>query len=133
MNKRLTFKLIGNVLLIEAVLLIISLGVSLLTGGTDAVALLAGAVITAAAGGGLSLLRPKNDNLRAREGFAVCALTWVLVSFFGALPFWFHGSIPSLLDAYFEIVSGFTTTGATIMTDVEVLPKGLAFWRSFTH
>lgn len=133
MNKRLTFKLIGNVLLIEAILLVISLGVSLLTGGTDAVALLVSAAVTAAAGGGLSLLKPKNDNLRAREGFAVCALTWVLVSFFGALPFWFHGSIPSFLDAYFETVSGFTTTGSSILTDIEALPKGLLFWRSFTH
>lgn len=133
MNKRLTFKLIGNVLLIEVVLLVISLGVSLLTGGTDAAALLISAAITAAAGFGLSMLKPNNDNLRAREGFAVCALTWVLVSFFGALPFWIHGSISSLLDAYFEVVSGFTTTGATILTNVEALPKGLLFWRSFTH
>ncbi|MBQ9951842.1 MAG: TrkH family potassium uptake protein [Clostridia bacterium] len=133
MNKRLTFKLIGNVLLIESILLVVSLVVSLLTGGTDAIALLISAVITAAAGFVLSRLKPKNDNLRAREGFAVCALTWVLVSFFGALPFWFYGSIPSFIDAYFEVVSGFTTTGATILTDVEALPKGLLFWRSFTH
>lgn len=133
MNKRLTFKLIGNVLLIEAILMVVSLVVSLLTSRTDAIAMLISAAITAAAGFGLSMLKPKNDNLRAREGFAVCALTWVLVSFFGALPFWFYGSIPSFLDAYFEVVSGFTTTGATILTDVEALPKGLLFWRSFTH
>lgn len=133
MNKRLTFKLIGNVLLIEAVLLLVSVVVSLLTGGTDAVALLVSAAITAAVGFVLSRLRPKNDNLRAREGFAVCALTWILVSFFGALPFWIHGSIPSFVDAYFEVVSGFTTTGSSILTDVEQLPKGLLFWRSFTH
>lgn len=133
MNKRLTFKLIGNVLLIEAILLVISLFVSLLTGGTDAMAFVISAAITAAAGGVLSLLKPKNDNLRAREGFAVCALTWILVSFFGALPFWIHGSIPFFLDAYFEVVSGFTTTGSSILTDIEALPRGLLFWRSFTH
>lgn len=133
MNKRLTFKLIGNVLLIEAVLLLVTVVVSLLTGGSDAVALLVSAAITAVAGFALSRLKPKNDNLRAREGFAVCALTWILVSFFGALPFWIHGSIPSFVDAYFEVVSGFTTTGSSILTDVEQLPKGLLFWRSFTH
>lgn len=133
MNKRLTFKLIGNVLLIEAVLLLVSVVVSLLTGGSDAVALLVSAAIAAVAGFGLSRLKPKNDNLRAREGFAVCALTWILVSFFGALPFWIDGSIPSFIDAYFEVVSGFTTTGSSILTDVEQLPKGLLFWRSFTH
>lgn len=133
MNKRLTFKLIGNVLLIEAVLLVISLIVSLLTGGSDAMAFVVSAAITAAAGGALSMLRPKNDNLRAREGFAICALTWILVSFFGALPFWIDGSIPFFLDAYFEVVSGFTTTGSSILTNVETLPKGLLFWRSFTH
>ena len=133
MNKRLTFKLIGNVLLIEAVLMIIPLAVSLIMGGGDAVALLIAMAITAAVGGGLSLLKPKNDNLRAREGFAVVSLGWMLVSFFGALPFTFHGSIPSLIDAFFETVSGFTTTGATILTNVEALPKGLLFWRSFTH
>ena len=133
MNKRLTFKLIGNVLLIEAVLMIIPLAVSLIMGGGDAVALLIAMAVTAAVGGGLSLLRPKTDNLRAREGFAVVSLGWMLVSFFGALPFTFHGSIPSLIDAFFETVSGFTTTGATILTNVEALPKGLLFWRSFTH
>ena len=133
MNIKLTFKLIGNVVLIEAILLVISLAVSLLTGGTDAVALLVSAAVTAACGFGLSHLKPKNDNLRAREGFAVCALTWALVSFFGALPFTIHGCIPSFLDAYFEVVSGFTTTGSSILTNVEILPKGLLFWRSFTH
>lgn len=133
MNIKLTLKTIGQVLLVESALMLIPLAVALLCGGGDAMAILISLVITAAAGELLSLLRPRSDNLRAREGFAVVALGWILVSFFGCLPFRLHGCIPKLVDAYFETVSGFTTTGATILTDVEVLPKGLLFWRSFSH
>ena len=133
MNIKLTLKTIGQVLLVESALMLIPLAVALLCGGGDAMAILISLVITAAAGELLSLLKPRSDNLRAREGFAVVALGWILVSFFGCLPFRLHGCIPKLVDAYFETVSGFTTTGATILTDVEVLPKGLLFWRSFSH
>lgn len=133
MNIKLTLKTIGQVLLVESALMLIPLAVALLCGGGDAMAILISLVITAAAGELLSLLKPRSDNLRAREGFAVVALGWILVSFFGCLPFRLHGCIPKLVDAYFETVSGFTTTGATILTDVEVLPRGLLFWRSFSH
>lgn len=133
MNKRLTFKLIGKVLLVEAALMLVPLAVSLILGGGDAMSMLISMLVTAVIGGGMALIPTRNDNLRAREGFAVVSFSWLLVSFFGALPFWIHGCIPSLLDAFFETVSGFTTTGATILTDVEALPKGLLFWRSFTH
>ena len=133
MNIKLTLKTIGQVLLVESALMLIPLAVALLCGGGDAMAILISLIITAAAGELLSLLRPRSDNLRAREGFAVVALGWILVSFFGCLPFRLHGCIPKLVDAYFETVSGFTTTGATLLTDVEVLPKGLLFWRSFSH
>ena len=133
MNIKLTLKTIGQVLLVESALMLIPLAVALLCGGGDAMAILISLVITAAAGELLSLLRPRSDNLSAREGFAVVALGWILVSFFGCLPFRLHGCIPKLVDAYFETVSGFTTTGATLLTDVEVLPKGLLFWRSFSH
>ena len=133
MNIKLTLKTIGQVLLVESALMLIPLAVALFCGGGDAMAILISLVITAAAGELLSLLKPRSDNLRAREGFAVVALGWILVSFFGCLPFRLHGCIPKLVDAYFETVSGFTTTGATLLTDVEVLPKGLLFWRSFSH
>ena len=133
MNIKLTLKTIGQVLLVESALMLIPLAVALLCGGGDAMAILISLVITAATGELLSLLRPRSDNLRAREGFAVVALGWILVSFFGCLPFRLHGCIPKLVDAYFETVSGFTTTGATLLIDVEVLPKGLLFWRSFSH
>lgn len=69
----------------------------------------------------------------SREGFLIVALSWIFLSFFGALPFYFSSYIPSLNDAFFETVSGFTTTGATILNDIEILPKSLLFWRSLTH
>jgi len=133
MNKRLTFNLVGNVLRVESALMLLAVVVSLLTGRTDTIALLMATAVTFIVGTVLSAIKPRHDHLRAREGFAVVALSWILVSFFGGLPFYFSGYIPSLLDCFFETVSGFTTTGATILTDIESLPRGLLFWRSFTH
>ena len=133
MNKRLTFHLIGNVVRVAGVLMLLPLIVSLVYGGADAMPLLVSMAITLAVGTGLSLIKPRRENLRAREGFAVVAFSWILVSFFGGLPFYFSGYIPSLVDCFFETVSGFTTTGATIIPNVELLPRGLLFWRSFTH
>ena len=133
MNKRLTFHLIGNVVRMAGALMLLPLIVSLIYGGTDAMPILIAMAVTVAAGSALALIRPRRDFLRAREGFAVVAFSWILVSFFGGLPFYFSGYIPSLVDCFFETVSGFTTTGATILQDVEALPKGLLFWRSFTH
>ena len=76
---------------------------------------------------------PKNTKIYARDGLAIVALVWVLMSVFGALPFVISGEIPSFADAFFETVSGFTTTGSTILTDVEALSHGTLFWRSFSH
>ena len=133
MNKRLTFHLIGNVVGMSGMLMVLPLIVSLIYGGSDALPILTAMAITAAVGGAMALIRPRREMLRPREGFAVVAFSWILVSFFGGLPFYFSGDIPSLVDCFFETVSGFTTTGATILTDVEALPRGLLFWRSFTH
>lgn len=133
MNKRLTFHLTGNVVRMAGALMLLPLIVSLIYGGSDAMPILISMVITVLAGSALALIRPRRDFLRAREGFAVVAFSWILVSFFGGLPFYFSGYIPSLVDCFFETVSGFTTTGATIIGDVEIFPKGLLFWRSFTH
>ena len=77
--------------------------------------------------------RPKNSVFYAREGFVAVALIWVVLSFFGALPFWLSGQIPSLTDALFETISGFTTTGASILNNVEGLSPSMLMWRSFTH
>lgn len=84
-------------------------------------------------GTAISPRRPKNKVLYAREGFVAVALSWVLLSIFGAFPFVFSKNIPNFIDAFFEIVSGFTTTGASILTDVEAMPKSLLMWRSFSH
>ena len=85
-------------------------------------------------GGLLTLLaRPRSHKFFSREGYIIVALAWVLLSAVGALPFWFSREIPSYADAFFETVSGFTTTGASILTDVEAMSHGLLFWRSFTH
>ena len=81
------------------------------------------------------ILLPKEDNtvLRMRDGFFIVAFAWIVMSMFGALPFVISGSIPNFIDAFFETASGFTTTGSTIVSDIESLPKGILFWRSFTH
>ena len=84
-------------------------------------------------GGLLSFKKPRQASLFARDGLAVVALAWIAVSLFGALPFYISGSIESFVDCFFETVSGFTTTGATILTEVESLNRGILFWRSFTH
>lgn len=95
--------------------------------------LLLSAGITAAAGFSLLRFTDLNEQLRLREGFAVVSFAWLLFSSFGALPYWLTGSIPNLTDALFETVSGFTTTGASILADIEALPHGVLFWRSMTH
>ncbi len=81
----------------------------------------------------LVLQKPKDHRIYAKDGFVMVAGGWILLSLFGALPFVFSGAIPSYIDALFETVSGFTTTGSSILTAIEGLPKGILFWRSFTH
>ena len=81
----------------------------------------------------MGLPKPDSKRIYAREGFVMVSLAWILMSLFGALPFTLSGAIPSYIDAFFETVSGFTTTGASVLTDIEALPDSLLFWRSFTH
>lgn len=81
----------------------------------------------------LTLKSPKKKSMYSREGFISVALSWIVLSIFGALPFFLSGYVPSFIDALFETVSGFTTTGSSILSDVDSLPKSLIFWRSFTH
>ncbi|MBQ8003224.1 MAG: TrkH family potassium uptake protein [Clostridia bacterium] len=80
----------------------------------------------------IKLKKPSDRRFFAREGFIVATLSWIIISLIAALPFWLSGEIPSYIDALFEVVSGFTTTGSTILTDIEALSKGLSFWRCFT-
>ncbi len=124
---------IGRILLVEAVLLVFpAIGAVIY----NEVTLLSFAVtIAALTVAGLLAVRkrPKNSSIYAKEGYVIVALTWILMSLFGALPFYLSGYIPNFIDAFFETVSGFTTTGSTILREIESLPKSLLFWRSFTH
>ena len=134
MNYRIIFHMAGRVLLAEAGLLVLPLAVSFLYREDCAWAVLASMAVAAVLGGLLTLLaRPRSHKFFSREGYIIVALAWVLLSAVGALPFWFSREIPSYADAFFETVSGFTTTGASILTDVEAMSHGLLFWRSFTH
>lgn len=134
LNYRLVFRLLGRLLLLEAALMVPSLGVALYYGQGDAGAFALTILLTALIGAlpGF-LLKPRRQDLRARDGMAVAGLSWAILSLFGALPAWISGAIPHLADAYFETVSGFTTTGSTILSEIQSLPRGVLFWRSFTH
>ena len=134
MNVKLLFRVLGSILLVEAAAMLPSLLIALGYGDGDALAFLLTMALLLLIGAPMRLLtKTEHANLRAREGFLVVSLAWVLLSVFGALPFVFSGVIPNFVDALFEAVSGFTTTGATIMTNVEGQPHGVMFWRSFTH
>ncbi len=126
-------KSVGNLLLVEAGCMLPSLLVALIYPEADALAFILAIAVTAAAGLALSRVKAGAPGLYARDGFAIVALGWVLLSVFGALPFLFSGAIPGPENALFESISGFTTTGATILKEIESLPRGILFWRAFTH
>ncbi len=134
MNFKMIFHMLGKILTLEGVLMLLPLLVSALYREqclsafliTIGISLILGSVM-------LKVFRPKDRVIFAKEGFILVALTWLVSSVIGALPFVISGEIPSFVDAFFETVSGFTTTGASILTDVEAMSHGLLFWRSFTH
>ncbi len=132
MNIRLILRTLGLVLVLLAALLLLPMICALLCGESP-LPYIYTILLTATCGSLLMLVKPTVKTLYTREGFLTVSLTWILVSLFGCLPFVFSGAIPSFVDAFFETVSGFTTTGSTLLTDVEALPRGILFWRSFTH
>ncbi len=133
MNYKMVSKTVGRLLQAEALLLLLPMAVSIyfkenliyVYGIVIAMLLCVGTIMT--------LPKPQTRKIYAREGFVIVSLSWILMSLFGALPFVISGAIPSFVDALFETVSGFTTTGASILNNIEVLPKSILFWRSFTH
>ncbi len=134
MNYRMILTLLGYVLLIIGAVLFLPLIVALIYAEREVWSLLQTILISMGVGLPLALLRPKkNRTMHAREGFILVSLSWIVISLVGALPFYISQAIPSYLDAVFEVISGFTTTGASILTDVESMPRCLLFWRSFTH
>ena len=133
MNYPTIFNNIGKILIVEALLLVFP-AIGALIYGEDTLISFALTIAALALTGMLcTRKKPKKATIYAKEGYVIVALSWILMSLFGALPFYFSGYIPSFTDAFFETVSGFTTTGATIINDIEALPKSLLFWRSFTH
>ncbi|MBQ9859381.1 MAG: TrkH family potassium uptake protein [Clostridia bacterium] len=134
MNRRMVFYVTGQIVLLEAILMALPAVVALIYGENCFWSILATIAVAVLLGLGLTLLRrPKNQTIYAKEGFVIVALSWVLLAAVGALPFWFSREIPCYVDGFFEMASGFTTTGASILTDVESMSRGLLFWRSFTH
>lgn len=133
MNYKAVLSILGNVVKYMVALLFVPLLIALYYGEGDAKSFLLTILIGAPIGFILSNIKAEKKAIYAKEGFLIVGFAWIIISAIGALPFVISGAIPSFIDAFFETVSGFTTTGATILTAIEGLPKGILFWRSFTH
>lgn len=133
MNHRMIACTTGMILRIETVLLLLPAAVSLLYGEHEMQYFLFAAALAFLASLALTWKKPRTSVIYAREGFIIVALSWVALSIFGALPFYLSGEIQGFVNCLFETVSGFTTTGSSILTAVEPLSRGMLFWRSFTH
>lgn len=135
LNWRIVFQLLGILLIMVAGLMIPAIGVALIYGENEWAALLISAIITGAIGFILFKLKLKEKEriVRKREGYLVVSLGWVIMSIFGALPYIISQSIPNFTNAFFETISGFTTTGASILNDIESMPHCILFWRSMTQ
>ena len=134
MNYGVIVKIIGRILCVEAAFMIPAMIISFACGETlPALCYLGTIAVMAVIGLPCGRMRLRRRGFYAREGFITVGLAWIVVSLFGALPFWLSGEIPHFVDAFFETVSGFTTTGASILREVEPMSTGLLYWRSFTH
>ncbi|NLW56103.1 MAG: TrkH family potassium uptake protein [Firmicutes bacterium] len=132
MHVRLVLHSIGKIILNLGLTMFFPLLVALIDHGVDLPAFCGAIIMTLLVGGGLTLIKPVGD-FRRREGFAVVGVGWVLIVFLGALPFFLSGIVATYTDAFFETMSGFTTTGATILPAVEGVPRGILLWRSLIH
>ncbi|MBR3300025.1 MAG: TrkH family potassium uptake protein, partial [Clostridia bacterium] len=138
MNKKIVFHILGRIICVVSLLMVLPIAVALYYKEYgDNKAFFAFAVVAVAGyiiGKILSIVFPAtNRTMYAKEGFYIVTLAWVIVSIMGALPFVISGEIPNFIDAFFETVSGFTTTGASILTNIEDMSRSMLFWRSFTH
>ena len=133
MNTKVVFKLNGYILLFDAIAMLLPMIVGFIYKEAAAYSFIPAICIGIAIGLPLIFLKPKHKSIYAREGLATVALAWVIMSIIGALPFFFSREIPNFVDCIFETASGFTTTGATILRDIEKLSHCILFWRSFTH
>lgn len=135
MNYKMMGKLISQIQFVEAVFMIPALAICLYDGDLNAASAfgLSISIIAVVSVAMFLICRKAQKKFYAREGLVCVAVSWMLMSLFGALPFIISGAIPKFIDALFETVSGFTTTGASILNEIEILPRGILFWRSFTH
>ncbi len=135
MNKKIVLNTLAKISLLEAVLMLLPCSVAIYYGEMNTLKtfLLVAVSICAVQIPVLILTKQKDVVMNFRDGVAVAALGWVVISVFGALPFYVSGEIPDPVNALFESISGFTTTGSSILTDVEAMTKGMMFWRCFTH
>lgn len=135
MNYKIILNYLGKISLLEAAFMLPSLIIAIFADPAQSIISFAVSITAAAIVGALLLflVKPKTRSIYSREGCVIVALSWVVISLFGAIPMTLSGAIPSYVDAVFETVSGFTTTGATILVDIESLPMSVLYWRSFTH
>ena len=135
MNYKNLGKILGKILILEGVLMLAPLSVSLIykESLSHILAFLIPAALLAGIGLLLQIPKPRRNNLYQKEGFALTAMVWIVMPLFGAIPFVMNGDIPNYIDACFEIASGFTTTGASIITDITTISHSSLFWRSFSH
>ena len=133
-NKKMIFRVLGVLLFIESAMFLLCAAISLCYGEQDYQYFLYTILLNTLVGGVLLICsRGAENRLTRRDGYCIVTFTWFLFTLFGMLPFYFSGGIPSVTDAFFETMSGFTTTGATILDDIESLSHGLLFWRSLTQ
>ena len=133
MNTAIVRYVLGYVLRIESILMLLPIVTALIYQESQGYAYVIVALICFVLGTLLSLKKPKNTLFYLKEGCVTTALSWLIMSVFGCFPFMLTGEIPSFFDAFFETVSGFTTTGSSILTDVEAVSHTSLIWRSFTH
>ncbi len=133
MNRRRVLKILGKILMTEAMLMVPSLIVSLIYGDGDAMYFIGTIAFAAIAGFILSCVKAPERKMGSRDGYCIVALAWIIICIIGAVPLFLTGQFRSYWSALFEIVSGFTTTGASVLSNPEYLPHGVLFWRSFTH
>jgi len=133
MNTKMTAYIIGKMLGVEAILLLVPAAVGMIYNEHSAIYFLAVSGMLLVCWALWGRKSPANTTIYAKEGLVIVATAWIFWSLFGAMPFYFSGTIPNYIDAFFETVSGFTTTGSTILEQIEGLPKGMIFWRALTH
>jgi len=133
LNRHLILRTLGLVLLCEAGAMVPSFIISLYFGEPDKWAFLTGIILVALLGSMLVRRPVDTRDVGYKEGFAIATFSWLLLALFGAVPFYLAGTVPSFVDAFFETMSGFTTTGASVIADVESLPHGILFWRNLTQ